>query len=148
MNRHQYARALTAVYAKFAEADHPRDESGQFTSELSFVPHQNSYPETHTTVMADAEKLDKEWSKDAGFYLPKEGLGKSENKGKRQDFEDFLKKGEPIRQPKVVVDANGDISFEDGRHRTRVLLNKGLKRIPLTVHKDDAERVRELVGVE
>lgn len=150
MNRHQYARALTAVYAKFEESEHPRDESGKFMSDLSFVPHPSHKmnPRSYTTIMADASKLDSEWSKDEQNYLPKSGVGVSEIRGRREEFEKFINKGKPIEQPKVVMGASGVLSFDDGRHRTRVLMNKGIKQIPITVPRGDAAKIRKLVGVE
>lgn len=150
MNRQQYARALTAVYAKFEESAHPRDDSGRFTSDYSFVPHPsaNLSPRKFTTIHADTSKLDTEWAKEKGHYLPKDGKGDSEIEGRRDEFENFLKSGKPIQQPHVVVNDSGNLAFNDGRHRTRVLMNKGLKSIPLTVPKSDADRIRKLVGVE
>lgn len=115
---------------------------------MKFVPHptQRDNPRAYQTIIADTSKLDEEWSKDESNYLPKEGFGKSEVKGRREDFQNFLLKGKPIEQPRVVVDDQGNISFGDGRHRTRVLINGGLKEIPITVERRDADRIRSLVG--
>ncbi len=116
---------------------------------LQFVPHpsQELNPNLYTTVIADANKLDREWQKDAGNYLPRSGVGTSEIPGRREDFQNFLTRGEPIQQPKVVV-GSGGLSFDDGRHRTRVLMNQGQQQIPLTVPKEDAAKVRKLVGID
>jgi hypothetical protein len=115
---------------------------------LQFIPHPHSRydRDEYRTVMADARRLDSHWSKDDQNYLPEDRPGSSEINGRREDFEHFLTKGKPIEQPHVVVDSKGDLSFDDGRHRTRVLMNRGQQIIPLTVHKDSADRVEELVG--
>jgi len=114
----------------------------------SFVPHPIARHGDFVTVHADPAKLDREWSKDTEGYLPKEGKGKSEIEGRRKGFEKFLESGKPIEQPHVAIaDATGNLTFGDGRHRTRVLMNQGEKSILLTVHKDDADKVKKLVGI-
>lgn len=150
MDRLGYARVKAMHYSAFVESQHPRDESGQFTSTIEFEPHPSAKlsPRKFVTVQADAAKLDSEWAKMKGHYLPKDGKGESEIEGRRAGFEEFLKSGKKIQQPHVVLNAQGQLAFNDGRHRTRVLMNRGLKTIPLTVPKGDADKIRELVGVE
>lgn len=156
-----YSRVEMAMaYARTSlfDEDVNRDELGRFaekegetksgSKKLSFVPHPvtNGNPKGFETIHADAKKLDTEWSKDKMGYLPIEGKGQGEVSGRRERFAEFLKSGEPIQQPHAVVNAAGNLAFNDGRHRTRVLINQGEQSIPLTVSKADAARIRELVG--
>ena len=55
-------------------------------------------------------------------------------------FEKFLAENEAIEVANVQVTAGGRIGFRDGKHRTRVLLNLGMKAIPVTMPKDSLDR--------
>lgn len=119
-------------------------EPGRF----DFIPHpiaRRAEPGEFVTIYADASKLDKEWAKDEDEYLPSEGKGGSEVEGRREGFREFTKSGKPIQQPHAIVSSTGKISFEDGRHRTRVLIDGGAEVVPITVPKEDAEKFSRLV---
>lgn len=127
----------------------PDGKFGSGGGSHAFVPHPSAAmsPRKFVTIEADTAKLDHEWSKEKGHYIPSEGKGDSEIEGRRDDFNKFLESGRPIQQPHIVVNDSGNLAFNDGRHRTRVLIDKGLKTIPISVPKSDAAKVRALVGV-
>jgi 2'-5' RNA ligase len=118
--------------------------------QAKFVPHplHRDYPDEFETVHADAGKLDREWAKEPASYLPSNGRGRSEVDGRRDNFKAFLGTGKAIEQPHVVANDSGQLGFNDGRHRARVLMDMGHKTIPLSVPVEDAARIRSLVGVE
>ena len=44
--------------------------------DIEFTPHPNAVDNLeYTTVVADAEKLEQQWSRDRGYYIPPEGGG-------------------------------------------------------------------------
>lgn len=117
---------------------------------IEFTPHSTArmYPRQFTTVHADSAKLDREWGKEPDAHLPSDGIGESEVDGRREAFRQFMATGKPIEQPHVVMNASKRLAFEDGRHRTRVLIDAGHKTIPLSVPISDAKRIQELVGAD
>lgn len=101
------------------------------------------------TVYADPRKLDTEWAKDTQGYLPRDAAGASEVPGRRDEFRRWLSEGNgPIQSPHVTLNDAGQLGFQDGRHRTRVLMDEGARAIPLTVHRSEAERIHSLVGAD
>ena len=115
---------------------------------ISFKPHMiASVSKGSQTVYLDPKKLEASWAKDGSFYIPPEGGG-AEIPGRIEGFQQFLTKGVPVEQPLVAVGANGQITISDGRHRTRVLLNMGLEKIPVSVEKRDVERIKKIAGAE
>ncbi len=97
-------------------------------------------------IEVDLDKLDEGWKKDINFYLPKKGEGLSEIKGRREGFEDWMKKNPdtPIESPVIHYDPRtGKVSFVDGRHRTSVLRDQGDNTIFVSVDKKIAKDVRK-----
>lgn len=113
-----------------------------------FVPHPvaSDDPDAFETVHADVQKLDAAWSGDKAGYVGPDGTNEIE--GRRDQFREFQETGEPIQQPHVVMRDDGQLAFNDGRHRTRELIEQGHEKIPLTVPKEDADAVREQVGAD
>ena len=57
--------------------------------------------------------------------------------GKRiEGFKKFFDENDNIEMANVHVQQNGSVSFGDGRHRTRVMLELGFKQIPVTMSKE------------
>ena len=110
-------------------------------SKVKFVPHPNQSDE-ETTVMVDAAKLDAGWSKDGEYYVP---FGEERKPGARANVEAFLRKGEPVEAPRVTVDADGTVSFTDGRHRFAVLRDLGVDRVAVTIEKSQLQRARQIL---
>lgn len=115
-----------------------------------FIPHRTSKhrPKDYVTVVADSKRLEAELAKAPSSYIPPGGVGSTEEitPGRLARFREFLKTGKPVEQPDAVWADSGMVALNDGRHRTRVLIDSGLKTIPLTVHKRDAAKVEEAVG--
>lgn len=89
-------------------------------------------------VLIKAEDLEAGWSMAPG-YIPKDlSTAKPDNRFAR--FEKFLAENAVIEVANVQVTAGGRIGFRDGKHRTRVLLNLGMKAIPVTMPKDSLDR--------
>ena len=86
-------------------------------------------------VLIKAEDLEAGWSMAPG-YIP-EDLSKRALRHIER-FEKFLAENEVIEVANVHINAGGRIIFRDGRHRTRVLLNLGMKAIPVTMPKESA----------
>lgn len=114
---------------------------------VEFIPHRVARDGGFETVMADAGKLEDQWSQNPQNYLPKELPAEGEGATRFQKVNEFLKSGNAVEQPHVVVDAQGKLALDDGRHRARLLMNEGQPQIPLTVPTEDAAKVNSLVGV-
>ncbi len=113
---------------------------------VEFIPHRVARDGGFETVMADAGKLEDQWSQNPQNYLPKELPAEGEGATRFQKVNEFLKSGNAVEQPHVVVDAQGKLALDDGRHRARLLMNEGQPQIPLTVPTEDAAKVNSLVG--
>ncbi len=100
-------------------------------------------------VWVDVGKFDQEWNKDEGFYIGAGGVGaKISNRYER--FQEFLKTGQPVEMPEVSLrefEIRGSrIGFVNGRHRFAVLRDMGLKSIPVSISKKEADEFKELFG--
>ena len=122
--------------------------AGQLASgeDVTFVPHQSAGG-NDATLMVDPGKLDQDWARDEGYYIPPGGGG-AEIAGRRARFERFLQEGEPVQAPRAVLGGNGRLAFEDGRHRFSVLRDLGIDRVALTVPKEQAEEFKKRYGAE
>jgi hypothetical protein len=86
-------------------------------------------------VMIHRDILEDGWSKTDGYIPP--DLSRNTIGKRIKGFEDFLKDNNVIRVGNVFVDPeDGRIAFGDGRHRARVLLNRGMTRIPVSMSDD------------
>jgi hypothetical protein len=92
-------------------------------------------------VLIKAEDLEAGWSMASG-YLPEDLSGRTSGKHIER-FEKFLAENEVIEVANVLIKAGGHITFRDGRHRTRVLLNLGMEAIPVTMTKDCLDRFKQ-----
>ena len=89
-------------------------------------------------VLIKAEDLEAGWSMSSGYIPADLSTSRPDNRFAR--FEKFLAENEAIEVANVLVKAGGNIGFRDGKHRTRVLLNLGMKAIPVTMPKDSLDR--------
>jgi len=80
--------------------------------------------------MIKAEDFEDGWSKDADYRPPDLSRSKPH---RIEQAEKFLAENEAIETANIQVKMNGHISFRDGRHRVRVLLNLGMEAIPVTM---------------
>jgi hypothetical protein len=109
---------------------------------VTFVPHASAAHGKTRTLMVDAAKLDAAWAAEDPHYHV--GPGAEHQGGKRAAFDRFLASGEPVQAPRVVLGADGRVSFDDGRHRFAALRDAGIDRVAVTVPdyqaKDFAKR--------
>ncbi len=81
-------------------------------------------------VSIEAMDFEAGWYMDADYRPP--DLSKLDPR-KIEKFERFLAENEVIETANVRVRMDGHISFRDGRHRVRVLLNLGMESIPVSM---------------
>jgi hypothetical protein len=89
-------------------------------------------------ALIDAEDFEAGWSLHPHYIAPDLMNGKNDRWLKDARFERFAKflaENEVIEMANCYITAGGRISFRDGRHRTRVLLNLGMPAIPVTMPK-------------
>lgn len=60
-----------------------------------------------------------------------------------ETFKKFFAENDNIEMANVHVRENGAVSFGDGRHRTRVMLELGFKQIPVTMSKEALRNLRK-----
>jgi predicted RNA methylase len=85
-------------------------------------------------VLVDAAKFDAAWARDKTFYVGPGGTGAA-IEGRYQEFEKFIATHDSIKASWVDVDAQGRVSFGDGRHRLAVLRDAGLTALPVGMNK-------------
>lgn len=86
-------------------------------------------------VTVDAKKLDEMWSRDSLYLQRGEGNVRGyPERGVRSDAE----------APEVHVSPNGVVSFIDGRHRARALIDEGVRGFTVTMDREAAENARRL----
>lgn len=85
-------------------------------------------------VLIESNDLEAGWSMCPDYRPPDLSRSKPRN---IEQFEKFLAENEIIEAANVQLNqVDGRISFRDGRHRTRVLLNLGMEYIPVTMTKE------------
>jgi hypothetical protein len=87
-------------------------------------------------VAINADDFEVGWSMDSDYRPP--DLSDLTPR-KVEEFEKYLADNEVIETANIQVKINGHISFRDGRHRVRVLLNLGMEAIPVTMTEESAE---------
>jgi hypothetical protein len=89
-------------------------------------------------ALIKAEDFEAGWSTASGYIAADLSTSRPDNRCER--FEKFLAENEVIEVANVQITAGGRIGIRDGRHRTRVLLNLGMKAIPVTMPTDSLDR--------
>ena len=110
----------------------------------------------YRTIHADVAKLDADWAKDSGFYVPRrEDIDATSGKGKASiakldRFLAFARSGQPIEVPRVSLgpDAEKPVGFSDGRHRFAALRDQGETTVPVQVPAENALEFATRYGVE
>lgn len=111
---------------------------------IEFVSHPSAQPD-EVLVQVDPARLDQAWAKDKGYYIPPGGGGESEIGGRRDDFKNFLAKGQPIQASRVSLDPDGSVSFGDGRHRFSVLRDEGADSVGVMVPAEQLGAFRRVL---
>lgn len=111
----------------------------------TFVPSGAARAAGDVTVVVSVRKLNAAWARDTGFYISPGGGG-AEIAGRRAGFQSFLATGRPIEQSRVELTRNGTAQFTDGRHRFSLLRDQGLERVPISVPRSQAARIKRELG--
>jgi hypothetical protein len=131
---------------------------------MNFKQRLDSLQQGEDIVLINVEKLDKEWEKDIGRYIPKNNLPDSEKDQASQDeksemFKEFLQTGETVEMSIVFVREGWEdkkftdsypfdsiIRFRDGRHKFSILRDMGFKTLPISTDSGSAEIMSDLFG--
>jgi len=85
-------------------------------------------------VLLSADFLNQNWT---GEMIVGPGPEYKNQIGKRiETFKKFFDENDNIEMANVHIRKNGAVSFGDGRHRTRVMLELGFKQIPVTMSRE------------
>lgn len=131
---------------------HPVVSSGNQTvdfqgSPLTFTRDRSSKTNGYKLVRVRVDDFDRAWSRNTDLYIQPGGRG--EIAGRREGFQRFMQKGEPIEASRINYNSRtGVIDFGDGRHRFSVLRDLGLKEIPVAVDPSQIEDVLRAFGVK
>jgi RNA polymerase sigma factor (sigma-70 family) len=88
-----------------------------------------------TMAVIPTEKIEQNWSKDTGFYLPPGG---EENTiGKRyENFGEFIASAPEYNVPEIYIDPKGKVGFTNGRHTFSWLRDNGVTAMPVALERD------------
>jgi hypothetical protein len=107
----------------------------------TFVKHR--VERNDSLVLLDADFMNQNWS---GEMAVGPGPEYQNQIGKRiEGFKKFFDENDNIEMPNVHVQRNGALSFGDGRHRTRVMLELGFKQIPVTMSKEALRNLQAFI---
>jgi hypothetical protein len=91
-------------------------------------------------VWVDIAKLNNAWRRDRGYYLARNSPNRTAAWIARLGFR-------KIPMSHICVEATGDVSFTDGRHRFAWFRDHGIKAVPVTVAtRKDAAVTRRFYG--
>ena len=97
-------------------------------------------------VLIDADLLEQLWAKSGeGWHIGKGPEYKNQIKNRIANFKKYYEENNEIEVGNVHIRPNGVAGFGDGRHRTRVLIELGMKQIPISM---DAESIQNLKGLK
>lgn len=103
-----------------------------------------------STVVVDVRKLDANLEKEIGHHVGPGGSGAAKP-GSYSGFQEFLAqaraKGIAVEQPRIVLNARGNPSIANGRHRFAVLRDMGVAALPVSVPRHQAATFRHHFGV-
>ncbi len=79
-------------------------------------------------------------------FIAKPGDASDNQPGKYPKVGQRFMAGEPMWMPKIGREADGSLTFRDGRHRYLWMRENGALAMPVAVEKSEAEIVRALCG--
>lgn len=95
-------------------------------------------------VLLDRDFLEDKWANDQ-LYIGHGPTYQNHIGNRIENFKEFYENNDDIEVGNVHVSKRRNvISFGDGRHRTRVLLEKGYDMIPLTMTKEALRNLKEM----
>jgi hypothetical protein len=95
-------------------------------------------------VWVDVEKLDRSWQRAADYVGPA-GVG-SNQPGKYENVGAYIRTERKLFMPTLAIEADGVVSFTDGRHRVAWLRDRGVEALPVATVPDDTATVEALFG--
>ncbi len=117
-----------------------------------FVLSDRAVAERMPTVQVDVAALDAAWQRDPSRYIPPGGRPDDADRARYERMREFIARarrvGIPIEQPQITVDATDGVTFLDGRHRFAVLRDLGAGRLPVSVERLRAARVKASYGAK
>lgn len=85
-------------------------------------------------------KIEQSFSKDKDKYISKGGKGAGIIKDRYPRVQEFIKQNKVIHASSVSVDDEGDITFNNGRHRYSAFRDMGVSHVPMSLHSDEDRR--------
>jgi hypothetical protein len=92
-----------------------------------------------TIITLNIEKINNSWKKSI-LYLSSPDL---KNDKRYLKVKTYLLNGELTKPPTIDLKDNGDIEFENGRHRFSILRDLGYLEMPFIVYEDEKEQLIE-----
>lgn len=88
------------------------------------------------------KKVNDSWKNDKNYYIQPNGVG---GIGKRYNrFKEFLNSDpDVIYAPVVHIDEDGNIHFDNGRHRFAVFRDIGYKTLPISISKQSIKNAQK-----
>ncbi len=118
---------------------------------VRFVPSEGADNADDATVIADVAALEASLAKDAGSHVGPGGTGAAIS-GRYAEFQRFLAKARaesiPVEMPRMGLDADGNATVINGRHRFAVLRDEGVTALPVSVDKDAARKFKRKFGAK
>jgi hypothetical protein len=112
----------------------------------TFTQHPVDRRSGYKLVLIDADLLEKMWKRSGeGWVIGKGPEYKNQIKSRIANFKKFHEENDDIQVGDMHVRENGVAGFGDGRHRTRVLIELGMKQIPISM---DEESIQNLMANE
>jgi hypothetical protein len=95
----------------------------------------------YSLVDVNVDAFEENFAKDKDFYVGPEGEG---GIGKRYAiFTEFAKTAPSIEAPSVGIDENGNVMFDNGRHRYAYFRDQGLKTIPMSMSPESLANAKK-----
>ena len=96
------------------------------------------------TAYVDPEKVASNYDQTVPF-VDRGGAGGIA--GRYDEAKKYIDSGKAVALSVLTLDANGKVSFEDGRHRFAALRDKGMDTIPVAVPRGQAAQIQQLFGL-
>jgi hypothetical protein len=118
-------------------------KDGRITiGDKTFTQHPVDRRSGYKLVLIDAKLLEKLWGRSGeGWVIGPGPEYKNQIKNRIENFKKYYDENNEIRVGDVHVRENGVAGFGDGRHRTRVLIEKGMKMIPISMTDESIQNL-------
>lgn len=96
-------------------------------------------------VLMDAKLLERLWKLGGESWIIGPGPEyKNQIKNRIAQFKEWFSKNDNVEVATVHVNENGAMGFGNGRHRTRVLIELGMKSIPLSMSQEALDNLKQI----